>query len=277
MDDGLLHLLSHIEGMDYNTLFRIFLLGLMRFAPICAIAPFLGAKLVPIMGRVGFAIALTVVFLPTMIATRHADAHMIDNMFIFYSLKELMIGFILGYLSSIPFFVAQSSGIFIDYARGASSMMGQDATTQTQASPLGILMNYYLIILFYGLGGPLFFFDAIAHSFEVVPIDGFIHHSFYDKGHHFWPFMQDVLNQIFTIAIQLGAPSLLAILMTESFLGIANRLAPNVQIAFLGMPLKSLMGLTMLWAGWYLIANRLGDYSIEWIKSIDKIIPFIPG
>lgn len=154
-------------------------------------------------------------------------------------------------------------------------MMGQDPSTQSQASSIGIMMNYYLIVLFYGLGGPLYFFDAIGSSFEVLPVDGFFPLAFYDKDHHFWNTMFDVLNQVFTMAIQLAAPSLIAILMAESFLGIANRLAPNVQIAFLGMPLKSLLGLTLLWAGWYVIVQKMGGFSIEWIHSLDKLLPFL--
>ena len=200
---------------------------------------------------------------------------MISAMFVVYSMKEVMIGFILGYLCAVPFWIAQSSGIFIDYARGASSMMGQDATTQSQASPIGIMMNFYLIVLFYALNGPLYFFDAIGASFDVIPVDAFIPIEFFKQGHHFWTSMMDILNQVFTIAIQLAAPSLIAILMAESFLGIANRMAPNVQIAFLGMPLKSLLGLTMLWAGWYIIARKLGDLSIDWVQSLNKLIPFL--
>ena len=275
MDEGFLNLLSHVEGIDYNTLWKLLLLGFMRLAPICAIAPFMGAKLVPIMGRVGFALSLSVVFLPTILLTKGKNMEMASMLFVFYSLKELTIGFILGYLVSIPFFVAQSSGIFIDYARGASSMMGQDPTTQSQASPIGIMMNYYLIVLFYALGGPLLFFDAIGTSFEVVPVDGFFPLAFYSKDHHFWATMLDILNQVFSMGVQLAAPSLVAILMAESFLGIANRLAPNVQIAFLGMPLKSLLGLTLLWAGWYVIAQKLGEYSIEWVTALNQLLPFL--
>lgn len=275
MDDGFINLISSIKGLNYNTLWKLTLLGFMRFAPICAVAPFLGAKLVPIMGRVGLALSLTLVSLPTILLNSAENTPMMSAMFVFYSAKELMIGFILGYLCSVPFFIAQSSGIFIDYARGASSMMGQDPSTQAQASPIGIMMNYYLIVLFYALGGPLFFFDAVGLSFEVIPVDKFIPIAFYSKNHHFWTTVMDIMNQVFTISIQLAAPSLVAILMAESFLGIANRMAPNVQIAFLGMPLKSLLGLTLLWAGWYIIAQKLGGLSIDWIHSLDKLIPFL--
>ena len=131
MDDGFINLISSIKGLNYNTLWKLFLLGFMRFAPICALAPFLGAKLVPIMGRVGLALSLTAVFLPSILLNSTENVPMVSALFVFYSMKEVMIGFILGYLCSVPFWVAQSTGIFIDYARGASSMMGQDAITQS--------------------------------------------------------------------------------------------------------------------------------------------------
>jgi len=275
MDDTFLDLIASIKGLDWTILWKITLLAFMRFAAICSITPFFGARLVPMPARVGLALSLTVVFLPTILINRVQDVDVTDMMFAFYSLKELMIGFMLGYLASVPFFVAQSSGIFIDYARGASSMLGQDATTQSQVSTIGIMMNYYMVVIFFALNGPLLFLNAVGLSFEVIPVDSFAPLAFVHKNQHFWTSMMDLMNQIFTLAIELGAPSLLAILMAESFLGIANRLAPNVQIAFLGMPLKSLLGLTMLWAGWYVISRKLGDYSIEWIETLEKLIPFL--
>jgi type III secretion protein T len=275
MDEGFINLIFSIKGLNYNTLWKLFLLGFMRLTPICGLAPFLGAKVLPVTVRAGFAIALTAVFLPSIILNSSQSIPMVSSLFVFYSIKEILIGFILGYLCSVPFWIAQSSGIFIDYARGASSMMGQDATTQSQASPIGILLNNYLIVLFYALSGPLYFFDAIGSSFDVIGVDTFIPQAFYAKTNPFWASMIDLMNQIFTISIQLAAPCLIAILMAESFLGIANRLAPNVQISFLGMPLKSLLGLILLWAGWYVITRKLGDFSIDWIQNIHRLIPFL--
>jgi len=65
------------------------------------------------------------------------------------------------------------------------------------------------------------------------------------------------VSKVFAVGIQLAAPSILAILMTEMFLGIANRLAPQVQIVFLGMSLKSLVGLAVLCAAWFFIIQQL--------------------
>ena len=53
--------------------------------------------------------------------------------------------------------------------------------------------------------------------------------------------------------------------MAESFLGIANRLAPQVQIAFLGLALKSLLGLILLWAGWAFITKQMAQTAVDWV------------
>ena len=60
--------------------------------------------------------------------------------------------------------------------------------------------------------------------------------------------------------------------MTEMFLGIANRLAPQVQIAFLGMSLKSLVGLFVLWAGWFFILKQTSNETLNWFDLINKIV-----
>jgi len=55
--------------------------------------------------------------------------------------------------------------------------------------------------------------------------------------------------------------------MAEMFLGIANRLAVNVQIAFLGMALKSLFGLALLWAGWSFIIQQMVKGALLWFPQ----------
>ena len=88
----------------------------------------------------------------------------------------------------------------------------------------------------------------------------------------FWQVAADMINKIITIAIQLASPCLVAILMAEMFLGIANRLAPQVQIAFLGMSIKSLLGLMLLWAGWFFILKQFTSQTFSWLEMMDKLI-----
>lgn len=260
--------LPHISWLEVMSLF---ILAFMRMAPIVVLAPFLGAKTAPVMARTGLAIFMSILFLP--IIVQHAsEPHGFTMAYLLYCVKELMVGFFLGFLISIPFFIVQSSGIIIDYLRGASIMQSQDPSLQSQSSPIGILYNFIMITVFFNVQGPFLFFQGIATSYEIIPADSFINPAFFNMEIPFWKTGADMVNKIVTIAIQLASPCLVAILMAEMFLGIANRLAPQVQIAFLGMSIKSLLGLMLLWAGWFFILKQFSSQTFSWMDMMDKLI-----
>jgi len=276
VDNGYVNLISQLKGLNYPSLWRVILLTFMRFGIIVGLAPFLGAKIIPVTARVALALTLTLVYLPIVLFYTNMT-YITDAAFLVLGLKEIFIGFILGFIVSAPFYVVQSSGILIDYLRGSSMMMAQDPTIQAQSSPIGIMFNNYLIVLFYALDGPLLFFDAIASSFELFPVDQMMNPLFFQLNNPFWKIAINVVSSIFNLSIELAAPAILAILMAEMFLGIANRLAPQVQIAFLGMSLKSLLGLTLIWAGWFFFLKKISIMSIDWVHLLQKTLIQISG
>ena len=202
----------------------------------------------------------------------HEDLLTLNWKFSILALKELFIGFVLGFLISVPFFVAQSSGILIDSTRGSSAMQAQDPTLQNQSSSIGNLFNYTLIVLFFQLDGPFLFFNAFLKSYELIPPDSFINPKFFTLQMPLWSTVTSILHHIMALCIQLAAPALIGVLMSETFLGIANRLAPQVQISFLGMALKSFVGLLILWAGWFFILQQTGKETMNWIDVLNKIL-----
>lgn len=264
-----------LPNMTPISALTLFFLTLMRIAPIVALAPFLGAKL-PGGVKVGLAIALTAVFLPHVASRAQLPLPTFDFLFIGYAIKEIFIGFILAFLINVPFYIAQSSGVLIDFQRGSSALQVFDPLMQTQVSPIGQLYNYTFIVLFYEIGGIFLFLQAVMNSYGALPADAFMPALFFHIQHGFWKFIIVLLSKFTAIAMQLAAPSLVAILMTDMFLGIANRLAQQVQISFLGMALKSLLGLALLWAGWYFILKQLTIQSQLWVESIDRILKTIP-
>jgi len=249
----------------------LFLLFLARMLPIIQSAPFLGSRVLANPVKVGLAISLFVIYLPQLFSGigKPLDFNML---LLVYMVKEMFIGMILGHIVSVPFIIAQSAGIFIDHQRGGSSLMVNDPTMQNQSSPLGTLFNMTLIYLFYVIGGPWDFFNAISISYELIPPDQFISPDFFAAGGVAEAQIVKLLNQIMVMTTQLATPALIAILMTDSFLGIANRLAPQVQITFLGMPLKSLLGLTIVCLGWRLITKQMVADSHYWV---DRVVEFI--
>lgn len=271
LTDSYLNLLLHLKDLSANSVLGLFLLTMMRIIPIITLAPFFGARNLPASIKLMFSIAIGAILVPKVLMTAETPVDFNWD-FIIYSIKELLIGFILGFLISIPFMIAQSSGTLIDHIRGASALQITDPTTQTQTGSIGILYNYVLIVVFFFIDGPFLFLQGIAHSFQIIPADGFLHPAFFSLKLPLGKLIIIIINHVMSLAIQLAAPSLVGILMTEMFLGIANRLSPQVQIVFLGIPLKSWVGIFFLMIAWYFILQQLGKESGEWLKVMDRTL-----
>jgi type III secretion protein T len=258
-----------IPGVPPISVLTLFFLSLMRIGPVVALAPFLGAKLPG-------AISIAAIMLPHLIISSKLPVLTFDIHFAGYCIKELFIGMIIAILVCMPFYIAQSSGILIDFLRGSSALQVTDPLMQTQSSSIGQLYNYIFIVIFYEIGGTFVFLDGFLNSYKFIPVDSFIPAVFFNLHQPFWQFVMEILTKFLALSIQLAAPPIVAILMAEMFLGIANRMAPQVQIAFLGMSLKSLVGLALLWAGWFFILQQLSKQSLLWLDSLNRIIQSFP-
>jgi type III secretory pathway component EscT len=164
------------------------------------------------------------------------------------------------------------AGGLVDHQRGASALQVTDPTTQSQTGSIGLLYNYVLIAIFFSLNGPFYFLDGLASSYQLIPIDGLVNTALFSLKTPFWKQIFSLLNMMMTLSIQLSAPALVGIFLTDMFLGIANRLAPQVQIVFLGISLKSWVGIALMTAAWTLIIKVMGKEAIQWMKTLNQLI-----
>lgn len=268
------YLSPNVANNSPFSLMCLMFLALGRLLPIISFSPFFGSRVMPHPVKVIFAITLFIIYLPLLLRT---TTTMLDfNLaLLFLMLKEILIGAILGFLVALPFTIVQNVGMLIDHQRGGSSLMVNDPTIQNQSSPLGILFNMVLIYLFYQIDGPFYLIDAIARSYEVIPPDRLLHPDFFSVDTPFWILQKKLLNDMMVISVQLAGPSLVIILMTDLFLGIANRLAPQVQVTFLGMPLKSLLALMIVCLGWKLFNKEVIRVTWHWLQVTDQVIGWL--
>jgi type III secretion protein T len=271
LTDSYLNFLLDLTALAPNTVLSLFILTMLRVIPILVQAPFFGAKNLPSSVKIMFSLALSAILIPQVLLSAKAPVPF-DWNFIAYAFKELIIGLILGFLVTIPFMIAQASGTLIDHVRGSSSLQVNDPTTQMLSGSVGIFYNYMLIALFFGIGGPFLFLQGLATSFQILPADSWFNAAFFSLKMPLGKLLLILIGYLMSIAIQLAAPSLVGILMTEMFLGIANRLAPQVQIVFLGIPLKSWVGIFFLMIAWYFILQQLSKESLEWLKIMNRTI-----
>lgn len=263
----------YAEG-DPRAALSLLFLFLARMLPIIALSPFFGSRVLPNPTKVAFALSLFVIFLPKLLLSISTPL-LFNPRLVLLVFKELFVGFLIGFIISIPFIIVQASGMIIDHQRGGASLMVNDPTIQNQSSPLGTLFNMVLIVIFFLIDAPFILLDTILKSYELIPPDQFLNPAFFGTNTSFWQMQMKLFNEVMVTAVRLAGPALIAILMTDVFLGIANRLAPQVQITFLGMPLKSLLGLAVICFGWQLMTGEFAKLAYHWVNVVTQAIQMV--
>lgn len=253
------------------SVFSLIFLTIARIAPVVSLAPFFGARVLPHPVKVVFSICLAAMVLPKLM-NMITEPIPFDATLFFLFLKELFIGSILGFFVGLPFLIVSASGLIIDHQRGAASLMTNDPTIQNQSSPIGTLFNLILIVLFFSASGPFFVVDTLLNSYDLVPPDKFLSPLFFSSQSPMHTRIMDTMQDFVALMLQFAMPGLLVILMTDTFLGIINRLAPQVQITFLGMGLKSWLAIFIVCVGWMPFVDQLGVQIIVWLQTFLKLV-----
>ncbi len=253
------------------TVLALIFITLCRIAPIISLAPFFGARILPHPVKVVFSICILAIVFPKLLNSP-IDPLPFNATLILLALKELFLGTLMGFFLGLPFLVVSGSGVIIDHQRGAASLMVNDPTVQNQSSPIGTLYNLTLIMIFYGLDGPFYVIDTILSSFDIVPPDKFLSPTFFSPTSLLHEHIVKCMYAFVALMLKLAMPGLLVILMTDTFLGIINRLAPQVQITFLGMGLKSWLALLMVCIGWTAFINEMGTQTLQFLEEFLKVV-----
>lgn len=242
-----------------------------RIGPIIALSPFFGARILPAPVKLAMAGSFIAILLPKLVLTVTEPLNFDANLMCLM-LREIVIGVIMGFFIGLPFLIVSASGTFIDHQRGAASLMVNDPTIQNQSSPIGTLYNMLLIVLFWAVGGPFHVIDALFDSYTVFPPDKWTFPAFLLENSVLHERILHVLIIFATISLQLAMPAFLAMLMTDTFLGIINRLAPQVQITFLGMGLKSWFAILVVCLGFMPFVSSLTKQITSWLLEFKEIV-----
>jgi len=262
---------SKIMTSSPDTVLAVFFLSLARMIPIVALAPFFGARILPHSVKFILCLCLVVVVIPKVMLSISSPLPFNLTLMMLFG-KEIMIGIIIGFFVTLPFLILSSSGVLIDHQRGAASLLVNDPTIQNQSSPLGTLFNLVLICIFFAADGPFYVIDTIFSSYDLVPVDKFLSPLFFIQESPLRERVTHSLQTFATLSIQFAMPGLLIMLMTDSFLGIINRLAPQIQITFLGMGLKSWLAIFIVCLSWSPLVDQMGKQITIWLHEFLQLV-----
>jgi len=156
--------------------------------------------------------------------------------------KEVLIGLLIGFVTAIPFWAIEAAGFLVDNQRGAAMASMFNPTLGSQSTPTAVLLTQTLITLFFSGGGFVTFIYALFKSYTSWPIvDFFLHVS-----DSWLSFFYAQFEQLMWLGVLMSAPLVLAMFLAEFGLALISRFAPQLNVFFLAMPIKSAIASVLL-------------------------------
>ena len=252
-------------------------LAFARMLSFLLIVPFFGGAAVPARVKVATATAFVVILYPSLEAGLPKGEALTFGPIGFMALliKEGFVGFTLGFVASLVFEAVQVAGRIIDFQRGSTMDEMFAPQLQTRVSELGQFKLQFAIVLFLLIGAHHAFIRSLLLSFEVIPATGFPHLA---AG---WTpaaaFITNLTGLVISIGVQLAAPAMIALLLTDLFFGIINRVAPQINVFFLSLPVKMAVGIVVVLIALPLFKERYIYYFQEAYKAFEYVIRSLGG
>ncbi|OHE73234.1 MAG: EscT/YscT/HrcT family type III secretion system export apparatus protein [Verrucomicrobia bacterium GWF2_51_19] len=157
-------------------------------------------------------------------------------------IKEGLVGMIIGFLGGFLFYVVQGVGSIIDTQRGASIGSLIDPATGSEVSIFGDFLTKILITMFFVSSGFMGFLTIIYNSYTVWPVMSIFPNM--DKA--FLDYFLAFMNDFFELILSFGGPIVFTLFLAEFGLGMITRFAPQLNVFFLAMPIKSVLAVFFL-------------------------------
>ena len=227
--------------IDFHRLILSAVLAMARIGGAFAICPALTESMIPGVVRRAFVLGVSLMVVPHILAGMPPGDPNVW-MFSFAAFKEALIGFLLGFFAAVPFWIAENIGNFIDNQRGATMGEVYSPLSGAQVSTLGIFFTQIVSTIFF-IGGVIFIFlTALYKSYDIWPV--------FSDGISFAPDaplqMLSTLDGMLKTTIVIASPVIIIMFLATLGLGLVNRTAPQLNVFFLSMPVKSALGIAML-------------------------------
>lgn len=220
---------------------EFYFLSFIRVFTLVSVLPVIGYESINIRVKILFSFFFTAVVFPFAIYNEALLAGSVASFFV-YVLNEIAAGLIIGVIPVFLFYAFQFAGDFLSMQMGLSMTQAVDPTTQTNITIIGKLNYVFVMMIFFIIGGHLFFIEAIVKSFEVIPLGAAAYLKFGD----ILAIVGRNIHQLIVTGIKAGAPILISLFVVESALGIMARTVPQMNIFIVGIPLKIFVGFSLL-------------------------------
>jgi flagellar biosynthetic protein FliR len=245
--DPLSQVLAQLGGLQTAG----FILVLARISPLFLLAPLFSARQVPPRVRTVVACALAIGLTPVALRGQQIPN---DVLALFgLVLKELLVGLGFALSLSLLFAAVNSAGALLDMLVGFSFGAIVDPLTGNQSAVLAQLYGFVALAIFVAIDGTSWVIGGLARTFELVPLTAAPDIASLGAG------VVQTFTTIFSSALQVAAPVLLAIVITDVAFGVVTRVVPQLNVFAVGFPVKVVVGMLVVAASLPFVSGWVSD------------------
>lgn len=218
---------------------QLFFFVFVRVAAILMTLPVFSGAAVPSQIKIGLALAVSLVLFP-ILPPLSAPAAGGPVALALGLAREVVLGGAIGLTIKLFFAGVQLAGQTVGYQMGMAIANVMDPATAAQVPILAQFNNLIAVLIFLIINAHHGFIRALAESFGRIPLGGF------HPGPEFFDHLTLLCTEMFVVAVKVGAPVIVALLLTSVALGLVARTVPQMNVFIVAMPLKIAIGLIFL-------------------------------
>ena len=247
--------------------FELLILILVRISCFVYAAPFYGMANVPSRVKIGLSCFISILIFSSVDQSEVAYTGMIGYAVIV--LKEGITGLLMGFAANICNSIILFVGNIIDMDIGLSMAQEFDPMMKTQVTITGNLYQYFILLLMVVTDMHHYILRALIDSYVVIPVNGQVFDWNSLAGS-----MATYMTDMFVIAFRIVLPVFACIMVLNCILGIMAKVAPQMNMFAVGMQMKVLVGLIVLFLTVSLLPG-IADFIFTEMKRM--IVSMIEG
>lgn len=254
--------------MFWNAL-TLFLLITARMTGCVAFNPLLGRRGVPNLVKAGLILLLSLsVFSITPV---HVEMPSTILGLALMFLMEMFLGYVLGLIINMFFYIPVMAGSVIDMQMGLSMASTYDPASGIQVTATSTLLNVLMSLLFFAANGHHTLIRIFLASGRVVPFGAVA------LGENFYGAMIQIFLDCTLLGIKLAMPILAAELMGQVGMGILMKAIPQINVFAINIELKVIIGLVLVMLMLFPFSQFLLEAETRMLVTLQEMLPLMSG
>jgi flagellar biosynthetic protein FliR len=228
-----------------------FVLVLARVSPLFLLAPPFSSKMMPLRVRGIVAVAIAMGLAPVALHGQAVPGDLLQIAGL--ALKEVLVGLGFAFALGCLFAAFTTAGSILDTTIGFSYGSLIDPITGNQSGQMVQLYSMVAIAVFIAIGGDAWVIQGLARTYDLVPLLEMPSLQALTAG------AVSEFAQILSAALEVAAPVMLALILTDVSFGVVSRVVPQLNVFAVGFPIKIVVGLLVVGVSLPFVGGWLSD------------------